>query len=102
MKLDVCGKKSLFESKGLAMVTDFLECNSAGRAVIFSDSRNQSLYITSHLEMKLDLKKLSVDVLNVNGSLDKTDKCWQICLFCNDRHRRRAHFWALVRTTCQM
>ncbi len=74
MKLEVCGKKLLFVSKGLAMVADFLELNSDSSVVIFCNSRKQSLHITSHLEKKLDLKKLSVDVLNINGSLDKTDK----------------------------
>ena len=42
------------------------------------------------------MKKLSVDVLNINGSLDKNNKFWWIRLFCDNYHSRRGNFCALV------
>jgi superfamily II DNA helicase RecQ len=76
MKLEMCAKKAVFVSKGLAMVTNFLEQNTDCSVVIFCNSRQQSLHIASQLEKKLDMKKLAVNVLNINGSLKKTDKFW--------------------------
>jgi len=76
MKLEICAKKAIFVSKGLAMVTRFLEQNPDSSVIIFCNSRQQSLHIASQLEKKLNMKKLAVDVLNINGSLDKTDKFW--------------------------
>jgi hypothetical protein len=84
MKLEICAKKALFISKGLAMVTNFLEQNPDCSVVIFCNSRQQLLHIASQLEKKLDMKKLAVDVLNINGSLDKTDKFWRIRIFCDN------------------
>jgi hypothetical protein len=78
MKLEVCGQKSVFVSKGLLMVTEFLDQNHDSSVVIFCNSRNQSLHLSSHLIKKLDMVKLSVNVLNINGSLDKMDKFWRI------------------------
>jgi len=63
------------------MVTSFLEQNPDSSVIIFCNSRQQSLHIASQLEKKLDMKKLAVDVLNINGSLDKTDKFWRIRVF---------------------
>ena len=68
------------------MVTEFLDQNCDSSVVIFCNSRTQSLHLLSHLNKKLDLAKLSVDVLNINGSLDKMDKFWRIYLFCDDCH----------------
>jgi hypothetical protein len=31
-------------------------------------------------------------VLNINGSLDKMDKFWRICLFCDDHHSPKGNF----------
>ena len=76
--LVVCGQKSVFVSKGLLMVTEFLDQNHDSSVVIFCNSRNQSLHLSSHLIKKLDMVKLSVNVLNINGSLDKMDKFWRI------------------------
>ena len=91
-------KKAIFVSKGLAMVTNFLEENPESGVVIFCNSRQQSLHIASQLENKLDMKKLAVVVLNINGLLDKTNKFWQICIFCDNRHSRRGQFFAIVTT----
>ena len=98
MKLEMCGKKAIFVSKGLTMVANFLEQNPESSVVIFCNSRHQSLHIATQLEKKLDMKKLAIDVLNINGSLDKTDKFWRIRLFCDNRHSRRGQFRALVTT----
>jgi superfamily II DNA/RNA helicase len=98
MKLEMCGKKAIFVSKGLTTVANFLEHNPDCSVVIFCNSRHQSLHIASQLEKKLDMKKLAIDVLNINGSLNKTDKFWRIRLFCDNRHSRRGQFRALVTT----
>ena len=74
MQLEVCGQKSLFVSKGLLMVMEFLDQNCDSSVVIFCNSRNQSLHLLSHLNKKLDVAKLFIDVLNINGFLDKMDK----------------------------
>ena len=44
------------------------------------------------------MKKLAIDVFNINGSLYKTDKFWRIRLFCNDCHSRRSNLHALIMT----
>jgi superfamily II DNA helicase RecQ len=98
MKLEICTKKAIFVSKGLAIVTSFLEQNPNSSVIIFCNSRQQSLHIVSQLEKKLDMKKLAIDVLNINGSLDKTDKFWRIRIFCFNRHSRLGQFRALVTT----
>ena len=92
MKLDIIGQKLLFVSKGLSIVTEFMDQNRDSSVVIFCNSRNQSLHLSSHLIKKLDTAKLSVDVLNINGSLDKMDKFWRICLFCDDHHSPKGNF----------
>ncbi len=40
--------------------------------------------------------KLNVDVIHINGSLHKTNKYWQICLYCNKGHIREADYHVLV------
>ncbi len=92
IKLEVCGQKSVFVSKGLSMVTEFLDQNRDSSVVIFYNSQNQSLHLSGHLNKKLDLAKLSVDVLNINGSLDKMEKFWRIRLFCDNRHSPNGNF----------
>jgi hypothetical protein len=42
--------------------------------------------------------KLNVDVIHINRSLHKTDKFWQIRLFCDEGHIREADFRILVTT----
>ena len=62
------------------MVSNFLEEDPDSSVIIFCNSRQQSLHIASQLEKKLDIKKLAVDVLNINGSLDKTNKFWLVTI----------------------
>jgi hypothetical protein len=64
--------------------------------VVFCNLRKQSQHFTTHLEKKLDLAKLAIDVININGSLDKIDKFWRIHLFCDDRHSRPGRLCALI------
>jgi superfamily II DNA/RNA helicase len=94
----VCSSKVHFMSKGLLMVTDFLQDNRDSSVVIFCNSRKQLLHFSFHLGKKLDQVKLSIDLLNINGSLDKIDKFWRIRLFCDNCHRRQGHFRVLVTT----
>ncbi len=82
----------------MLQVAEFLQRNLYSSIVIFCNSRKQSQHIAFQLEKKLDLMKLSVDVVNINGSLDKIDKFWRIQLFCDDRHSRQGQFCALVMT----
>ena len=98
MKLEVCGQKSVFISKELSMVTEFLDQNRNSSVIIFCKSLNQSLHLSSHLNKKLDLAKLFVDVLNINGSLDKMEKFWRIRLICDNCHSPKGNFRALVTT----
>jgi superfamily II DNA helicase RecQ len=72
MKLEMCAKKAIFVSKGLTMVTNFLEENHDSSVIIFCNSRQQSLHIASQLEKKLDIKKLAVNVLNIKQKSKKT------------------------------
>ena len=46
----------------------------------------------------MDPLRLAVNVVNINGSLDKIDKFWKIQLFCNNQQTLRGQFWALVTT----
>ena len=98
MKLEMCAKKAIFVSKGLTMVTNFLEENPESSVFIFCNLRQQSLHIATQLEKKLDMKKFATNVLNINGSLDKTDKLWRIRIFCDNCHSRRGQFHTLVTT----
>jgi superfamily II DNA helicase RecQ len=98
MKLEVCSSKVQFVLKGLSMVTDFLQDNCNSSVFIICNSRKQSQHFSFHLSKKLDQLKLSIDVLNINGSLDKIDKIWRIRLFCDDCHCCQGHFRALVMT----
>jgi superfamily II DNA helicase RecQ len=78
MKMDICSKKAQFVSKGLVVVAEFLQANPHCSAIVFCNSRKQSQ------EKKLDHMRLSVDIININGSLDKIDKFWRIRLFCDN------------------
>ena len=86
MKMDICSKKSQFVLKGLVVVAKFLQDNPDCSVIVFCNSRKQSQHFAIEFEKKLDHKRLSVDVVNINGSLDKIGKCWQIRLFCDDWH----------------
>jgi superfamily II DNA helicase RecQ len=66
--------------------------------VVFCNSRKQSLKFWNNLERKLNEMKLNVDVIHINGSLHKTNKYWQICLYCNEGHIREADYHVLVTT----
>jgi hypothetical protein len=98
MKLEVCSNKGQFVSKGLLMVTDFLQLNRDSSVIIFCNSRKQSQQFSLHLDKKLDQAKLSIDVININESLDKIDKFWRIRLFCDDHYRCQGQYRALVTT----
>jgi hypothetical protein len=67
--------------------------------VIFCNSQKRSIHFSVQLETKLDQLKIPVDVLNINGSLDKIDKFWRIRLFCDDCHSKQGLFCALVMTS---
>jgi superfamily II DNA/RNA helicase len=88
MKLEMCSKKAQFVTNGLMLVADFLQQNLDSSIVIFCNSRKQSQHFAVQPEKKLDLMKLSINVVNINGSLDKLDKFWRIRLFCDDCHSR--------------
>jgi len=98
MKMDICSKKSQFVSKGLVVVAEFLQDNPDCSVIVFCNSRKQSQHFAKELKKKLDHKRLLVDVVNINGSLDKINKFWRIQLFCDDRHTRHGQFRALVST----
>ncbi len=76
MKMDICSKMSQFVSKGLVVVAEFLQDNPDCSVIVFCNSQKQSQHFAKKLEKKLDHKRLSVDVVNINGSLDKIDKFW--------------------------
>ncbi len=78
MKLDIYSKKAQFVTKGLDIVADFLNSDQDSSVVVFCNSRKQSQHFSVQLEKKLDMAKLDVDVLNINVSLDKINKFWQI------------------------
>jgi hypothetical protein len=98
MKMDICSKKAQFVSKGLVFVAEFHQANPHCSAIVFCNSRKQSQHFSKELEKKLDHMRLSVDVININGSLDKIDKFWRIRLFCDNRHTRHGQFRVLVTT----
>ena len=60
--------------------------------------RQQSLHIATQLKKKLDMKKLAVNVLNINGLLDKTNTFWRIRIFCDNCHSCCGQFCTLVTT----
>ncbi len=98
MRLEMCSAKAQFIGKGLSHVAEFLQRNHDSSIAIFCNSRKQSQHIAIQLEKKLDLMKLSVDVVNISGALDKIDKFMRIQLFCDDCHSRQGKFRALVMT----
>ena len=87
--MDICSKKSQFVSKGLVVVTKFLQENPDCSVIVFCNSWKQSQHFAKELEKKLDHKRLSVDVVNINGTLDKIDKFWWIRLFCEKQKQQR-------------
>jgi hypothetical protein len=98
MKFELCSNKGHFVSKGLSMVTDFLQINHDSIVVIFCNSRKQSQHFSFHLDKKLYQAKLAIDVININGSLDKIKIFWRIFPFCDGCHSRHGQFRALVTT----
>jgi hypothetical protein len=96
MKLEMCSKKAQFVSKVLTLVADFFQRNLDSSIVIFCNSCKQSQHFAVQLEKKLDLMKLSVDVVNINGSLNKIDKFLRIKLFCDNCHSHQGKFHPLV------
>ncbi len=98
MRLEMCSAKAQFVGKGLSHVAEFLQRNRDSSVVIFCNSRKQSQHVAIQLEKKLDLMKLSVDVVNINGALDKNNKFMGIRLFSDDRHSCQGKFRALVTT----
>ena len=98
MQLEIYLKKAQFVSKGLTFIVEFLTTNPSSSVVVFCKSRQQSLHLAQQLEKKLNQMMLSVDGVNINGSLDKINKLWRIQLFCDDCHTRRGQFHILVTT----
>ncbi len=98
MKLELYSNKGLFVLKGLSMVTEFLQLNHDSCVVIFCNSRKLSQHFSFHFDKKLDQAKLTIDIININGSLDKIDKFWRIRLFCDNCHSCQGQFRALVTT----
>jgi hypothetical protein len=92
MQLEICSKKAQFVLKSLSLVVDFLHCNPDSSVVIFCNSRKQSIHFWGQLEKKLDQLKLSIDVVNINGSLDKIDKFLHIGIFCDNCHNCQGCF----------
>ncbi len=78
------------------MVKDFLHLNCDRSAVMFCNSMKQSQHFPVHLDKKLDQSKLSIDVININGSLNKIGKFWQIRLLCDNHHSCQGQFRALI------
>ena len=85
-------------SARLTLVSEFLRDHNVKSAVIFCNSCHQYQQFQDHLECKLNVLQLNVDVLHINGSLHKTDKFWRICLFCDEGHIQEANFRVLVTT----
>jgi hypothetical protein len=54
--------------EGTSLAADFLQSNLESSVVIFCNSHKQSIHVSGQLEKKLDQVKLSVDVVNINGS----------------------------------
>jgi superfamily II DNA/RNA helicase len=98
MKTYICSVKGQFILRGLTMIVDFIRTNSTKSAVVFCNSRRQSQHLRDNLESKLNEMKLNVNVIHINGSLHKTNKFWQIRLFCDKGHIREANFRVLVTT----
>jgi hypothetical protein len=73
MQTYICLLKGLYVSKGLILVSEFLQDHPVRSAVIFCNSQHQSPHFWDHLECKLNQLKLNVDVFHINGSLHKTD-----------------------------
>ena len=96
MQMFICSTKGLHVSKGLNLVSEFLQDNTEKNAVIFCNSCHQSQHFWDHLERKLNELQLNVDVLHINRSLHKTDKFWRIRLFCDKGHVQEADFQVLV------
>jgi len=70
MKLEVCGQKSVFISKGLSMVTEFLDQNRDRSVVIFCNSRNQSLrffFHPNHIHSDV-FRNVSLTIISLFGS----------------------------------
>jgi superfamily II DNA/RNA helicase len=98
MQTYICSAKGLYVSKGLTLVSEFLRDHTVKSAVIFCNSCHQYQHFQDHLECKLNVLQINVDVLHINGSLHKTDKFWWIRLFCDEGHIQEANFRVLVTT----
>ena len=98
MRTYICSLKGQFVSRGLTMIAEYISANPTKSAVVFCNSRRQSQHFRDHLERKLNEMKLNVDVIHINRSLHKTDKFWQIRLFCDEGHIHEADFKLLVTT----
>jgi superfamily II DNA helicase RecQ len=98
MRTFICSMKGQFVSKGLTLLAEFIRDNQSSSVVVFCNSRKQSQKFWDNLERKLNEMKLNVDVIHINGSLHKTDKYWQIRLYCDKGHIREADYHVLVTT----
>ena len=96
MQLEIYSNKAQFVAMRLMLVGDFLHQNRDLGVVIFCNSWKQSQHYTVHFEKKLDPVKLTIDVVNIIGSLVNIVKFWWIRLFCDDRRSCQGRFCALA------
>lgn len=59
---------------------------SKGSIVIFVNTRTKAMHLTSKLEKKCDECGHAVDILSLNGLLNKHDKFWRIRFFLRPDH----------------
>ena len=100
MKQVVVGKGD-YVKIGLANVIVHLQQDKECKIVVFCNSRQKSFHYASELERKLDeVDVTDVDVLVINGGLNKHEKFWRIRFFCgsDDEFVEGSRFRALVST----
>jgi len=84
MRQQVCNKND-YAQRGLDHAVDLFRLSAQGKVVIFTNSKKKSFVFVDSLEKKIDEANLPlpVDVLHIHGSLLKTEKFWNIQLFCH-------------------
>ena len=71
-----------FVKRGLPRAVEKLK-GSDDSIVIFVNTRTKAMHLTPKLEKKCDEVGCKVDVLSLNGALNKHDKFWRIRFFCD-------------------
>lgn len=99
MEQQLCNKAD-FVKVGLPKAVEFLVEDPDGSIVIFCNSRAQSMKYLKQFESKLNFAHSKVDVVYINGALNKHEKFWRIRLFCGDdkEHIDGMEFRALLTT----